>query len=71
MCKRFQFCACTGQCLLKDAKQNFQKKPVNTLVFKLRSCSFKFDLVGWRHLNQISFCLCHKNLGLDQKNIHQ
>ena len=32
MRKRFHFCACPGEYLLKDAEQNFQKKPVITLV---------------------------------------
>ena len=46
MCKIFHFCACTGACLLKDVEQNFQKKHVITLVFKLKSWSFKFALGG-------------------------
>ena len=32
MCQRFHFCTCAGECLLKDAEQNFQKKPIIALV---------------------------------------
>ena len=53
-----------------------KKKPLITLVFKLKSsvvfCT-KFDtLIWWGHLILISFYLsCHKNLDLDQQNVHQ
>ena len=46
MCKIFHFCAGTGECLLKDAGQYFHKKPVITLVYKLRPWLFKFDFGG-------------------------
>ena len=62
-----------GECPLKDAEQNTQKKPVITLIFKLKAlviCT-KFDL-SWQQrdiLNLTSCCLsCHKNLGLDLEN---
>ena len=48
-CKRFHFCKCAGECPLKDAEQNTCKKPVITLIFKLKAlviCS-KFDL-AWQ-----------------------
>ena len=47
MCKRFYFCACADEFLLKDAEQNVKKKPVFTLVFKLRPWgSFNFNPGG-------------------------
>ena len=39
---------CAGECPLKDAEQKFYKKPVITLVFKLKTlviCT-KFGLCG-------------------------
>ena len=32
MCKKFQVYACAGECLLKDAEQHFQEKPITTLI---------------------------------------
>ena len=75
MCKRFHVCKGSGECSLKNAGQNSQKKPVITLIFKLKAlviCT-NFDLAWKRHLNLIiSNCLsCHKNLVLDQENAHE
>ena len=48
MCKRFYFYECACECPLKDAEQNFLKKPVIILVFKLKSqvSCIKFDVGG-------------------------
>ena len=74
MCKKFHVCKCSGECSLKDAEQNSQKKPVITLIFKLKAlviCT-NFDLDWRRHLNLIisNRLSCHKNLVLDQENAH-
>ena len=48
MCKRFHFCECADECPLRDAGINSEKKPVITLIFKLKAlviCT-KFDLSG-------------------------
>ena len=37
MCQRLNFCACTGGCLLKNEEENFKKKILITLVFKLKA----------------------------------
>ena len=34
------FCACAGECLLKSEEQNFQKKTVIILIFKLKALVF-------------------------------
>ena len=44
MCKGFHFCACSGECPLKDAKQNFSKKPVFTLVFRLKTLVIRIEI---------------------------
>ena len=36
MCKRFHFCECADQCPLRDAGINSYKKPVITLILKLK-----------------------------------
>ena len=44
--RKIYFCKYEDGCLLKSAEQNFQKKPVITLIFKLKAlvtCT-KFDL---------------------------
>ena len=35
--KRFHFCVYAGECLLKNEEQNFEKKLVITLFFKLKA----------------------------------
>ena len=42
------FCAWAGECLLKNEEQNFQKKTVITLLFKLKALVIgnKSDLDG-------------------------
>ena len=49
MCQRFHFSGCAGEYLLKSAEQNFQKKTVITLAFKLKALVIgnKFDLGGY------------------------
>ena len=47
MCKRYHFCACAGECLLKDAEQNLQKKSVTSQVLKVKTLviSLEFDII--------------------------
>ena len=53
MCKRFHFCVCAGESLLKDTEQKFQKKPVVTLVLGpahlnltlVETCKLNFILI--------------------------
>ena len=65
MWQRFHFCACVGDCLSINEEQNFLKKIIVTLILKLKGLvtGNKSELDG-EFLNQISHCLCNKNLGL-------
>ena len=44
MSKGFHSCAYPGECPLKDAEQNFSKKPVFTLVFKLKTLVIRIEI---------------------------
>ena len=46
MYKRFHFCACAGECPLKDAEPTLQKNPVITLVSKALIICIKSNLGG-------------------------